>query len=175
MGLAVRSAAWCVIESVPPRGSRWVSPSDQLRRVSSSQYHLAVAGGSRGPSGASGGIQSVPPRGTSGWVFNHQVWQVISLTVQHIINGSGNALFIPESSFAALVGPRTESVRPKTNLPQLPRRVRLKLVQHKRLLTIRGDNRMDVICPYINCLQVPFPFVASFTDRRFNRPALSRS
>ena len=121
--------------------------------VSLSRYHRAVAGGS-----------SII-----------KVWQVISLTVQHIINGFRDALLIPEPPLAALVGPGTERVRPESILPQLPGCVRFKRVQHQRRLPIRGDHGMDVICPHIDCQQTPSPFVASFTDRRFNRPALTRS
>src|SRR6267378_4202119 len=96
-------------------------------------------------------MRSVPPCG-SGWVSIIKVRQVISLSVQYIVDCSFNASFVPQPPLATFVCPRTESMRPKTILSQLPGRVRLKGIEYKSgsLVTCR-HNSMDVICAHVDC------------------------
>jgi hypothetical protein len=135
--------------------------------LTSSDRSKSVGHSSRGP------MRSVPPR-SSGWVGALcsiiKVRRVISLTVQYVVDCSGNALFIPQPSLATFICPGAERVTPQTILSQLPGRVRLERTKHmRRFLVTCRHNRMNVICAHIDCLQVPIPNLARLTNCRFDR------
>ena len=88
-------------------------------------------------------VESVPPRG-SGWadaaalkptrraLINSiiRVWEIISLTLQDVIDCLGNALFVPESSLASSIGPGSEGIWPQTSFSELTSSVRLEGPKH---------------------------------------------
>lgn len=104
-----------------------------------------------------------------------KVRQLISLPVQNILDRSLHALFIPESYPAALSRPRTEVELPKSGLAQFSGCVRLECGEYLFRISICCHNRMNVICPHIECQQAPATNRAGLTNALLNNAPLQSS
>src|SRR5947207_2181146 len=113
-------------------------------------------------------MRSVPgaiANGLSGIKVRH----LVSLSVEHVINSTSNALLVPEISFTAFLRPWAVFVRPLPINSQLTSGICFEC--HECPLCFQPTNRDDgvsVIRSHIDRMKTPLSLRASFTYREVN-------
>ena len=114
----------------------------------------------------------------SDWVLRLppvKVRQIIALMIQHIVAGFGDALLVPQISFASFVGPRRMLLIPQAVFAKLARRVRLQSDQSiLRPFISNPDSNVDMVGANVDSKQDPAAFLACVSNRTLNRLSLGR-
>ena len=82
--------------------------------------------------------------------------EIITLTMQNVFYRILNALLIPQTTTATFVCPRTSVTFPAAIFPHLSSCIRFECIKSdSALLSASVDDRMHMICSYIESEQMP--------------------